>query len=511
MSTSNNIDLSNLTLTQKRNLLELLNEYDDRLKYNKLECYFPDHGPYARGKYQKQLAFMEAGRYCKERGLFGGNRSGKSVTLCYETALHLTGLYPSWWQGKRFNYPINCWCASDSHSRVKKTAQYYLLGDSWDVGTGMLPRDTIDIKSIRSKQGVPNAIESVRIKHYTNGVHDGYSTVDFMSYEQGRTAFQGTSQDVIQLDEEPPSDVYSECLTRTAQTDINKESGIILFGFTPLSGLTETVLRFLPDGKFPDGNIIPGMSRGMWSVSWEDVPHIPDAEKKILEASYLPHEREARMKGIPSIGAGRIFTTPESDFVISPFPIPPEWPRAFGLDIPYYSGYVGCVWGAYDPDTETLYIYKEYKASANLIKNYCDAIKRMGRWIPGVIDPSAKRKDRDGKELYQCYTEEGLDLTLANNALEAGLQRVQMLLSVNAIKVFSTCTNLLKEYRLYSYDKKGEVKRDQDDHLLDALRYLVMSGVQRAALNPEYDTNSSEMTQFKRAVRASSRNSITGY
>lgn len=65
---------------------------------NKLERMFPDQGPLRRELYPKQLEFFRAGRDHRERAFIAGNRCGKSEAGAYETALHLTGRYPHWWE-----------------------------------------------------------------------------------------------------------------------------------------------------------------------------------------------------------------------------------------------------------------------------------------------------------------------------------------------------------------------------------------------------------------------------
>ncbi len=69
----------------------------------------------------------------------------------------------------------------------------------------------------------------------------GWSTLGFKSYQQGRGSFEGTALHGIWLDEEPPEDVYGECLIRTATTD-----GIVMLTFTPLAGMSEVVMSFMP-------------------------------------------------------------------------------------------------------------------------------------------------------------------------------------------------------------------------------------------------------------------------
>src|SRR5678810_1269067 len=173
------IDLSNLTRTQSVELLELLNAYDERLRYNKLEYYYPDKGPYARSFYQKHVEFFKAGREYKERIIFGANRSGKSIANTYECALHLTGLYPDWWEGIRFYTPTTCLMASDTFDRSRDILQRYLLGPLSDLGSGTIPkncfqgcqRSPIDLREgLFTKPNVPQGISVAYIKHYTMGV-----------------------------------------------------------------------------------------------------------------------------------------------------------------------------------------------------------------------------------------------------------------------------------------------------------------------------------------------------
>ena len=104
----------------------------------------------------------------------------------------------------------------------------------------MIPGDLIH--QTRPRTGVPDAVETIHVKHVTGGL----SRLGLKSYDQKRKSFQGTAQHVIWLDEEPPEPVYSECLLRTMTTD-----GLIILTFTPLLGLSDVVLQFLPGGKLP--------------------------------------------------------------------------------------------------------------------------------------------------------------------------------------------------------------------------------------------------------------------
>lgn len=147
----------------------------------------------------------------------------------------------------RFNSPTFGWAAGDTSKTVRDIIQNELLGppgnDSMQ-GTGMIPEHLI--KNTTTKLGIANAVETIFVKH-TSG---GNSTIDLKSYDQGRESFQGTARHYVWLDEEPPQDVVIECLLRIMTTH-----GIMYTTATPLQGLTEFVLAFLPDLR-PAGDTI---------------------------------------------------------------------------------------------------------------------------------------------------------------------------------------------------------------------------------------------------------------
>src|SRR5262249_23266390 len=142
------------------------------------------------------------------------------------------------------------------------------------------------------------------------------------------------------------------------------------------------------------------------------------------------------------------------------------------------------VWAACDTDSDTVYLYDEHYRSQAEPAIHAQAIRARGDWIPGVIDPSAKgRSQTDGTKLIEVYTEMGLLLAPADNSVEAGLMSVWERLSEGRLKVFNTLQNWLGEFRIYRRDEKGKVVK-KGDHLMDATRYLLMSGLQHATTKP---------------------------
>jgi phage terminase large subunit-like protein len=192
------------------------------------------------------MEFFKAGETERERAFMAANRVGKSSSGGgYETALHLTGLYPDWWEGRRFDRPIRAWVGGDTNETIREINQPILFGDAAAIGTGLIRAHLID--RIVYRRGSADAVESARIRHV-----DGISTVLLKSYEQGRKSFQGAKIDLCWLDEEPPIAIYSECLLRLAATTPDaRDWGTMMVTFTPLLGLSEVAMHFLAATELP--------------------------------------------------------------------------------------------------------------------------------------------------------------------------------------------------------------------------------------------------------------------
>ena len=226
-------ELQKMTRAEKIDLLELLTERERRAKRTKLYRYRP---------YPKQLEFHAAGATHKERLLMASNRFGKTECGAAEMAFHLTGHYPDWWVGKRFDGAVRAWAAGVTNESTRDVVQDKLIGPPdrpEDWGTGFVPGDLIIGKPDLAR-GVPNAIDTVSVKHISGET----SMLQFKSYERGREKWQGTAREVVWCDEEPPMDIYIEGLTRTSET-----KGIVFITFTPLKGWSEVVELFLGAGS----------------------------------------------------------------------------------------------------------------------------------------------------------------------------------------------------------------------------------------------------------------------
>lgn len=454
--------------------LQLLGAIELKRTRNRFASMYPEHGPLRRDLYPKHQAFFALGATKRFRLLMGPNGIGKTEGVGgYEVVCHLTGLYPDWWTGKRFHRAIKAWCAGDTNKTLRESIQPKLLGDEGNHGTGLIPFDLLG--TVKVKQNTNGVIDYVLVKHVPTGK---WSRLVFKSYEEGRESFQASDVDLIWLDEEPKSNIMTECVHRFRGRTAD---GHMLLTFTPVNGISDVVCLFVP--QFIEGfdqAEYDLASKGYVHCSLDEVAHMTPEERRAKEAATPPWEREARINGLPSIGSGKIYPVEERTFLVDPFRIPDHWERAFGFDGGYH--HTAAVWGAYDKDNDTWYLYGEYKPGEGPVALHATAIKLRGEWIPGVGDAAAISQT-DGSKMLDLYRALGVDLTLADKEVGKGLAMVLDLLLTGKLKVFSNLKQWLDEFRLYRFDEKHRVVKVKD-HLMDATRYLIMSGL-KVATTPQ--------------------------
>lgn len=449
--------------------LEELKRRDEGTKFFRM---FPDEGEFARDRYPRQMEFFALGASKPYRCLVGANGSGKSVAGAYETVCHLTGIYPDWWEGKRYTRPINNWSAGVDFKSIRESVQKTLIGPRGQEGTGMIPRELLE----DWKYGQNDVLDYVVVKHASGGL----SRCLIKTYVQGRESFQAANVDDIWLDEEPEWPIYSECIQRFRG---ETAEGHLRLTFTPLFGASEVISMFLP-AFWPteyteEQHKVSGRAHVVCTVN--DVPHISEEEIERKRANMLPHERGPRLYGEVSVGEGRVYPFSEDSFVIDPVKsgLPNYWPRLYGLD----NGLrvTAAVWAAHDTESDVLYIYSEHYLEETLPPIHAEAIKARGHWIPGVVDPASRSRNQvTGEAPLEVYKKLGLLLREADNSVQDGIYEIYQRFETGRIKIYKTCTNLLRELRMYSRDKNNKIIK-RNDHACDALRYIGL-GLKNARL-----------------------------
>jgi len=196
------------------------------------------------------------------------------------------------------------------------------------------------------------------------------------------------------------------------------------------------------------------------SAGWDDAPHLDEETKADMLAATPPHLRDARSKGIPSLGSGAIYPIPETEIKCDPFQIPLYWPCAYALDVGWNK--TAAVWGAWDRDSDIIYIWSEHYRGQAEPAIHAQAINSRGDWMTGVIDPASRgRSQKDGTALWDMYRDLGLDLQFAENRVEAGIYEVWQRLSTGRLKIFSNLQSTFAEFRLYRRDEKGKIVKEK--------------------------------------------------
>jgi len=451
-------------------LLQALMLLEKRYKTYRLDYYKP---------YEFQIDFHNAIGHltdnpASQRVLMAANGVGKTFCGAAETAIHLTGRYPEWWKGRKFNRPVEVMVGAKTNDSAKAIVQKELFGDPLDEaqwGSGTIPAECLIASKITRKAGVPNAIQDALVRHASGGL----SKVTIMAYEQKAKAFMGTRFDVGWLDEEPPSDIWGQFIRGT----ISRAQAILYITFTPEEGMTEVVQQFMND-------IRPGQA--MIRATWDDAPHLTPAEREQRLGALPLHEREMRSRGIPTMGSGLVFPVLDEDIIYDGIKIEEWWPRIcgidFGIDHPF-----AAVWVAHDRDTDTVYVYDCYKMRGASSADHVAAIKARGEWIPVVWPHDGIQRDKGtGMQLAKQYRDLGGNLMLnhftnppapgqeegqGGLGVEAGLKNMLDRMQQGRFKVHKRCKEWFDEKQIY-HRKDNMLVKVRDD-VISASRYATQS------------------------------------
>lgn len=449
-----------------RELLATLEKLYDHRRFRRVEFFKP---------YPKQMEFFALSKDKTEILLMAGNQLGKSEAGAVALSYHLTGLYPDWWPGRRWNRPIKAWACGESSADARDIQQKKLCGEpavADSLGTGFLPKDCIADVSLA--KGISDAFDTVTVKHHTNGIHDGYSTLKFKSYEQGRKKHQGETLDLVWDDEEPPEDIFVEHLAR-----LSAQTGLLIVTFTPLQGATQVVDRFTGEAAKDK----PG--RGMIRMGIKDAGHMtPDKVKSLLDA-YPPWQHKARLEGLPLLGSGAVFPISEDRLRVSiPLKdVPLHWAKLWGVDFGIGHAFAAVLL-AWDRDADRVYVLHELKMEGQIPVHHVAAMRQIAADVPVAWPHDGNSRDKGSgialANLYKApHVPDGLKMRGTHAqfrdgtySTEAGVTLTYNYMAGDRFKVNENCIQWWEEFRRY-HRKDGQIVKIFDD-LMSATRIAMM-------------------------------------
>jgi phage terminase large subunit-like protein len=303
-------------------------------------------------------------------------------------------------------------------------------------------------------------LDSIKVKHASGQI----AHLAFKSYEKGREKWKGETLDFVWFDEEPPIDIYTEGLTRT-----NATGGLVYLTFTPLLGMSDVVRRFIID-KVQGTHVT--------QMTIDDVEHYTPQQRQAIIASYQEWERDARLKGVPQLGSGRVFPVSEDLIKCEPFAIPSYWAQGCGIDFGWDHPSAG-VRMAWDRDSDTYYVTAAHRAKQQTPGVFAIAVRGWGPLWWAWPHDGLQHDKGSGEQLAAQYRTQGLKMLPeratfedGTSGVEAGIAFMLDLMQTGRLKVFSHLGDWFEEFRLY-HRKDGLIVKVNDD-LLSATRYALM-------------------------------------
>jgi hypothetical protein len=211
----------------------------------------------------------------------------------------------------------------------------------------------------------------------------------------------------------------------------------------------------------------------------DDALHYTDIQREAIIASYPAWEQEARVKGIPALGSGRVFPIEEEKIKCEALEIPRHYAQIVGVDFGYDHPFAAarCAW---DRDDDIFYVCTTYRESGASAPIHAAALRPWGLWIPIAWPHDGLQHDKgSGDQLAAQYRGHGLNM-LGEHAtheeggygVEAGIQDMMERMQTGRWRVFPGNDLWFSEFRLY-HRKNGQVVKERDD-LISASRYALM-------------------------------------
>jgi phage terminase large subunit-like protein len=448
-----------LSASERQEAEALLEAYGRQVEENPLQGYHP---------HSKQRPFHRSKQPLK--AFFGGNRSGKTTAGIVDDliqAIDADAVPKHLVPYKCFEPPFYC--------RVVNPGFDVMEGVVFEALRRWCPRSQLAGGSW--EKGYEKQRRKLRFK---NG-----SWIDFLTYEQDIDKFGGAALHRIHYDEEPPEDIRNEGLVRLIDY-----GGQEIFTMTPLLGMSwmfDQIWERNNKGTLKHATVVV--------VDMDDNPHLDEATKERLLENYSREEREARKCGRFVHFHGMIYPEFSGEDVIPEAPVPHGAKVYVGID-PGIRVMAAVVW-CYIDERDVMVVFDELAMQGATIAQVCEQIHMQnlahGREENGVrlpllpdwhvIDPSARNiSHQTGRSDQMEFTDHGVVTIAGQNSVTAGINRVKERLQKGRLKIMASCPELIDEFRRYRWSTPSRTENDpkeqpvkKDDHLLDALRYVVAS------------------------------------
>jgi phage terminase large subunit-like protein len=441
--------------------------------------------------YPYQKDFYASGAHYSQRFLMAANRIGKTLSVSMEVSYHLTGQYPEWWEGKRFDNAILAWAIGITGDSVKNVLQKELFGtanvrDEDALGTRAIPRDVIEWELLE-RDGA--RILACGVRHVSGGL----SRLVFKSTQQGQHVLMGDTVDLILLDEEDKHnsmEIYSQCLTRTMTTN-----GQVIVTATPENGETEMVRMFQDN---TEGELY------LQNSTWDDAPHLDEETKRKILAGYPSWQKDMRSKGIPILGDGLVFDCDPYKQTTTV--------NINNTDDILWSLDIGAVKDAtvlslmvnksnddeceYDFAVKQQWFLEQDEEGNNIRGPHTVATIIRDSTYPNAplirpADATVDSSEGYGKVLkdlgvivYSKCAHNPPNATAASwnmtsgseRSIQTGLMNMNELMRLGKLKIDRSCSNLLREMTTYhAIQRVGKTVYGGSDHAIDSWRYGVIS------------------------------------
>lgn len=225
------------------------------------------------------------------------------------------------------------------------------------------------------------------------------------------------------------------------------------------------------------------MNRSVTRMTIDDAEHYTPEQRAAIIASYPPHVRDARTKGIPMLGNGAVFPIAEEQIAWDAQAIPEHWAQIGGMDFGWDHPFAA-VSLAWDRDADCIYVTRCYGQREATPIIHAAAIKPWGDWLPWAWPHDGHQHEkRSGLALAPQYSEQGLNL-LPEHAhmlgeqgervvsVEASVAEMLTRMQTGRFKVARHLADWWGEFRLY-HRKDGRIVKEGDDRI-SATRYAVM-------------------------------------